>query len=270
MGEHVRSSDLGDGPRSSHPSSAVPPPPQRRAIGCRHLQAAADPRQLDLELAGTELVVGLHLTRDLPFSSADLAQLDQLAAHIAAVTVAGAPTTADTTSALARHPAEVLEDCLDLLDRMPRASTAERMTAAARACFQGTGLAGWWVARVDGDSVVGVSQGPDEARLRAEDAAGVIVLQRMPLDFLTAEPTLARVLEGGSYAGPLLATPFRDAYERLGVTGLVCAGGYDPDAHQWLLAVCDDSGQELPAVWRLLVSAVTQAALGMPGTGRSR
>ncbi|HEY1134211.1 MAG TPA: hypothetical protein VGE77_06505 [Nocardioides sp.] len=136
-------------------------------------------------------------------------------------------------------------------------SVCSRSPARARPA---TGLAGWWVGRVDRDVVRVVSEGPDAARY--QHSAGLAPLSSQPLASLTVAPEVAAVLEGGSYAGPLPQTAWRATYESLGVRGVACAGGYDEDARQWILSLSDDTGRDLRPL-RLLVSAVAQAALGM-------
>ncbi|MDT9592667.1 hypothetical protein RDV89_06295 [Nocardioides zeae] len=158
--------------------------------------------------------------------------------------------------------AQTLEGCLGRLDSLSAAGTAERLVEVAALCALSSGVRGWWVGRVDGDQVRVVGQG--DVRPGPEGPAHrVVPLATLPLRSLTVDPDLAAALEGGSFAGPFPDTPWRAAYAALGIRCAAGAGGYDDDAHQWLVALVDDGTVDVRPL-RLLVTAAVHAALGVP------
>ncbi|HEY1135145.1 MAG TPA: hypothetical protein VGE77_11255 [Nocardioides sp.] len=166
----------------------------------------------------------------------------------------GAP--ALTSGAVERRTervAALAERCLHELDDMVHVATPGRLRSVAECFADGLDAASWWVGRQRG---AGRLQVVDSHVRRGTD----VTVDDGWLGILPA-----RVLEGRSTTLHLRPRHEAEAWE-LGTTTVLAAGGYDPDAEQWVACLVHDGPApglaEAQAAW----SALVHAALGFPRT----
>ncbi|MFW6773857.1 hypothetical protein ACOACO_06205 [Nocardioides sp. CPCC 205120] len=241
---------------------------------------------LEVVVPGAAGGTTVRLAREHPFTPTERGLAERLVDGVTDVTLqpqAAAPArqhdVPPSTPAAARaHDvsllAEALELCLDRLDDMVGASTEDRLTVVAHTCALAGAVGGWWVGRVDGPVVCVIAEGTGTPLPTGGTASGVADAavrppRMLPLASLSRVSGLLDALEGGSFAAPLTPSPWLGGtVPPAGPGGVpsgeaVGAGGYDDDARQWLVVLLDGGSVEV-APLRVLVTAVTQAALGVP------
>lgn len=157
----------------------------------------------------------------------------------------------------------LVDEVLTELDAMIDVPVGERVAAVVARTAECVDAAAWQVSRIQGEVV-------RSHRLEIVRPPGG-PSGREPLfdkiDYLFAgRPAIARAAEGSAFSVTLASG---DVTERMslavnGFTGEVAAGGYDPDAHRWLLELyADDQTRDLTVLSPTLL-ALVQAALGFP------
>ncbi|MDF9714604.1 hypothetical protein INN71_00480 [Nocardioides sp. ChNu-153] len=238
-----------------------------------------DAHVLEVVVPGTAGGTRVRLARAHPFTATERGLAARLVDGLTDVTLQPAPAAPAVGRGVApatpaRFPthdvallAETLERCLDRLDGMVGASTEARLTVVAHTCALAGAVGGWWVGKVDGPALCVVAEGrgaplPGGGTASGLADAAVDPPRILPLVSLSRVPGLLAALEGGSFAAPLTPSPW------LGGAGpdggeAVGAGGYDDDARQWLVVLLD-GGTGAVTPLRVLVTAATHAALGIP------
>lgn len=164
------------------------------------------------------------------------------------------------------EPAHLLERVLHTLDRLVRASVADRLAAAVSHLAPGLDAAGWWIGHADRSGALvrvgsGVRRvGPGGDRLDE-------VLARPAQTWV--DPAVLAMLEGSSLS---VWTGDDGSLERVlrswggdAVTA-VAAGGYDVDAVQWTVVLVGDGASPDLRDAQTVVLAAVQASLGFPRT----
>ncbi|WP_353951789.1 hypothetical protein V6K52_19530 [Knoellia sp. S7-12] len=170
---------------------------------------------------------------------------------------------ARTTGDAARQ-VRLVHTVLDTLDTLLDAPIQERLAVVAVHAATCVSAAAWRVSRVDEETVR--SQRPEIIR-PPKVGDGPTAPQGWAANYpLVTRPALAEAAEGSAFSVTLdTADPVEEsALAGTGFTSAVVAGGYDPDAHRWLLEIFgDESTHETPAFAAVLL-ALVQAALGFP------
>lgn len=154
--------------------------------------------------------------------------------------------------------ADVLERALHALDDAVAIGVEARLGVVGDLFAARLDAGGWWLGRLVGDELVEVARG---LRRAAPGADRTALRVRVDAD----DEQILHVLEGGSLSAwvgddSARAENLRDH----GVVTTVVAGGYDPDARQWVLGLYgDDVSPDLRHAQAPL-SASVQAALGFP------
>ncbi len=163
--------------------------------------------------------------------------------------------------------ADLLETTLDALDRL-RGGADDRLALVAARVTAAAGGHGWWVRERSGDRLPTRRSGWVGPPERLEEWQRLVT---HPGDLAPDDQPprggrrdrVAAALEGGSLAGAAGAG-LGAWLPELEPSGLAAAGGYDPDARQWLAGVVLPPGGLSPELARLVLTATVQAALGFP------
>lgn len=117
----------------------------------------------------------------------------------------------------------------------------------------------------------GMLDAPIEARLtvvadRASECVGAAASSVRRVRDETLRPCVAEAAEGSAFRVTLATgDPVeRAALRATGFTSAVVAGGYDPDARQWLVELFGDEFSCETPLFTAILFALTQAALGFP------
>lgn len=157
---------------------------------------------------------------------------------------------------------QLVTEVLNALDDLLDAPIEERLAVAAARAAECVGAAAWRVSHVDGEIVrlqqlevirtphVGAGSAPENVGDRR----------------LASRPAVVAAVEGSAF-GVSLGTG--DAVERRlldeqGRVSAVVAGGYDPDARQWLVELRGDESTHEMTSFAATLLALVQAALGFP------
>ena len=127
----------------------------------------------------------------------------------------------------------LVQDVLNTLDGMLDAPIEERLAVVAASAAECVGAAASRVSRVREESL---------------------------------RPRLAEAAEGSAFSvTPATADAVEQAaLQAAGFTSTVVAGGYDPDAHRWLVELFGDEFTHETTSFAAILFALTQAALGFP------
>ncbi|MFC7485579.1 hypothetical protein ACOCJ7_03560 [Knoellia sp. CPCC 206453] len=153
---------------------------------------------------------------------------------------------------------------LNTLDTLLDAPIEERLAVVAVNAATCLSAAAWRVSRVDGETVR--SQRPEIIR-SPEVSDGPALPEAWGADYpLSARPALAEAAEGSAFSVTLATDdPVEErALAGTGFASAVVAGGYDPDAHGWLLELFGDEHTHEPHAFAAVLLALVQAALGFP------
>ncbi|KRE38543.1 hypothetical protein ASG73_06350 [Janibacter sp. Soil728] len=155
----------------------------------------------------------------------------------------------------------LVADVFGELDAMPSERMSHRLALVAERSRGAINGALWWVGRVEEGVVVNVRQG------RRPSGRGAVDPLPEPEDFeLASYRASADAAEGLAMHTDLTRG---DVQERLylaaaGFEGIFACGGYDPDAHQWLVEIFTDA-QSAPTPWLApVLEGMVQAALSFP------
>jgi len=154
-------------------------------------------------------------------------------------------------------------DVLNSLDGMLDAPIEERLAVVAARAGECVGAAAFCVSRVDGMTVherrLVVSRAP-----RAEP--GTVAVERPGTYQLAQRPGVAQAAEGSAFSVTLdTGDPVEQAaLKAAGFRSAVVAGGYDPDAHRWLIELHGDEFTHGTASFAAILFTLVQAALGFP------
>lgn len=164
--------------------------------------------------------------------------------------------------------ARILEGALETLDHLTHVPVPLRLEVIARSLAVRLEAAGWWVGHVDRTvRLTRVASGVGALRTerRGTGRARLEAALREP-HLQWGDPRDPLALEGSSmslWAGddPRLAAQM-DGWG--GVLTLAAAGGYDPDARQWSMALFGDRRSPDLRDAETVVLALVQACLGFP------
>ncbi len=194
----------------------------------------------------------VRLTVDRALGAAEQGLVDAAAALVRAALKA------DREAALADHLADLVDRTLLELDGMIGATVEERLVKVARDVGEVMDVKGWSV------------------RILSEAEWSIVADEnrrgRVP-DSITAwrpfDPRTLELEEGSVVVRPGDGTPVADSLSRCGLTTLLGATGYDPDAVSWTVCMVGDdvSGDLGPG--RTALGALVPAALGFPLPPRS-
>lgn len=195
---------------------------------------------------------GVRLSVDRALDDAEQALVD------AATALLQRALRADRASAMADHLADLVDRTLLELDAMLGATVEERLVKVARGVADIMDVKGWSV------------------RILTEAEWTIVAHEnrrgRMP-DSITAwrpfDPRTLELEEGSVVVRPGDGTPVADSLTHCGLTTLLGATGYDPDAVSWTVCMVGDdvSGDLGPG--RTALGALVPAALGFPLPPRS-
>lgn len=173
--------------------------------------------------------------------------------------VAGRSASGASSDRLVALVAEVLNE----LDAMVDSPVGDRLAlVAARFCVL-MSAAAWQVSQVCRGVARSVQLEIERSPSRSEDQSPLFGRIDFPIE---RRPAMARSAEGWAFHADLTRG---DAAERLslavnGYGSVVCAGGYDPDARQWMVELFGDERSAVNDALAGTLLSLVQAALSFP------
>ncbi|HEY1135014.1 MAG TPA: hypothetical protein VGE77_10580 [Nocardioides sp.] len=163
--------------------------------------------------------------------------------------------------------ADALERCLHDLDDMVAAPLVDRLTTVANRFASRLDASGWWLGHRTGEWTLTTAA---SAVRRTGPAADALRRTVGAEEVTWADPRTSTALEGGSIVAWRGESPEIAAMMETwgGLATLVAGGGYDLDAHQWMVCLVGDETSPDLRQAQAALSAAVQVALGFPRAPR--